>query len=728
MHSAGELPPPADIQTTLNAPRNKNKEETMQFRSIQTRILVMAGIAMTTALVILILLNQYSGQQTQKLTISSSRAALQQEAWQKVSANARAEAATITQLLQKGLSYTQQMASVFAQQQQGKLPLDRQQATDLLKAQLALEPQLYGAFAGFEPNGFDSQDASFAGQTALGSDSKGRFVPYFYRDKDKVGTDLLLSIEKSETDSFGNPANDYYACPKREGRSCLIDPFKVDINGQQVLVSTITTPIMVDGQFRGIAALDLAVDSISRQAQSLNSNIYDGKGETLIVSAAGVITGTSGDASLLGSRADKLLGNGWQQYLKPEVQRQELDDAFRISVPIAVPGMSRNWAIIVTLPYKVVLAGADQLEAQLSDMNRAAMTQQLVGAVVVLVLALATMLVIARSITGPIRQMVSLVDDIADGEGDLTKRLNTQSSDELGDLAKGINRFIDKLQVLLGDVLKTASEVNRHAGDTDRIAGQTDTNLQHHQAEMEQMLTAVQEMSYVSQEVATHANNTADSAKQAQGAADQGKVRFQQVIQSMHKVAAEAGKGAEVVEGLAHDSEQITSILTVIQGIADQTNLLALNAAIEAARAGEQGRGFAVVADEVRKLAGNTQQAVQNTQELIEKIRHSSTNAVNAINQSQQLTHQAVGEADLAEEALGSIYQAISTINDMTYQIASAAEEQSSVSETVSGNLSKTNALANDIAQDATETAKASQALRQAADKLQQLLGQFRLS
>ncbi|MFM4775784.1 methyl-accepting chemotaxis protein [Aeromonas veronii] len=700
----------------------------MQFRSIQNRILVMAGIAMTAALVILILLNQYSGKQTQQLTISSSREALQQEAWQKVSANARAEAATITQLLQKGLSYTQQMASALALQQQGKLPLDRQQATDLLKAQLALEPQLYGAFVGFEPNGFDGQDASFAGQSALGSDDKGRFVPYFYRDKDQVGTDLLLSIEKTDPDEFGNPANDYYACPKREGRSCLIDPFKVDINGQQVLVSTITTPIMVNGQFKGIAALDLAVDSISRQAKSLNSNIYDGQGETLIVSAAGVITGTSGDASQLGSSASKVLGNQWQQYLKPEVQRQELDESFRISVPIMVPGMSRNWAIIVTLPYKVVLAGADQLESQLNEMNRAAVTQQLVGAVIVLVLALATMLVIARSITGPIRQMVSLVDDIADGEGDLTKRLTTRSVDELGDLAKGINRFIDKLQGLLGDVLKTASEVNRYAGDTDRIAGQTDNNLQHHQAEMEQMLTAVQEMSYVSQEVATHANNTADSAKQAQSAADQGKERFQQVIQSMHKVAAEAGKGAEVVEGLAHDSAQITSILTVIQGIADQTNLLALNAAIEAARAGEQGRGFAVVADEVRKLAGNTQQAVQNTQELIEKIRLSSTNAVNAITQSQQLTHQAVGEADLAEEALGSIYQAISTINDMTYQIASAAEEQSSVSETVSGNLSKTNALANDIAQDATETAKASQALRQAADKLQQLLGQFRLS
>ena len=693
----------------------------MQFRSIQNRILVLAGVAMTTALVILILLNQYSGRQTQQLTIDSSRAALQQEAWQKVSANARAEAATITQLLQKGLSYTQQMASVFARQQEGKLPLDRQQATDLLKAQLALEPQLYGAFAGFEPNGFDGQDESFAGQSALGSDDKGRFVPYFYRDKDQIGSDLLLSIEKSDPDEFGNPANDYYACPKREGRPCLIDPFKVDINGQQVLVSTITTPILVGGQFKGVAALDLAVDSISRQAQSLNSNIYDGKGETLIVSAAGVITGTSGDASLLGSRADKLLGDGWQQYLKPELQRQELDEAFRISVPIAVPGMARNWAIIVTLPYQVVLAGADELESQLTEMNRAAMTQQLIGALIVLVLALATMLAIARSITGPIRQMVSLVDDIADGEGDLTKRLNTRAQDELGALARGINRFIDKLQVLLGDVQKTASEVHRHAGDTDRIAGQTDTNLQHHQAEMEQMLTAVQEMSYVSQEVATHANNTADSAKQAQSAADEGKVRFQRVIHSMHKVAAEAGKGAEVVEGLAHDSEQITSILTVIQGIADQTNLLALNAAIEAARAGEQGRGFAVVADEVRHLAQRTAESTAEINQIIDTVQTGALNAVRAIESGQSRSEEGVTQVTEAGAMLQRITGAVEAIRDMNRQIATAAEEQTSVAEDISRNLTEITAIASANQENVERTQAASHALHDLSGELSEV-------
>ncbi|MDO2949230.1 methyl-accepting chemotaxis protein [Aeromonas simiae] len=699
----------------------------MQFRSIQTKILVMAGLAMTVALLLLILLNQYSGRQTQTLTIDSSRQALQEEAWQKVTANARAEAAVITQLLQKSLSYTQQLAKTMALQQAGHLPLSRENAIALLQAQLSLDDSLYGSFAGFEPNGFDGQDAAFSGQAPLGSDAKGRFVPYFYKDGAKIGSDLLLSIDKEERDSFGNPANDYYACPKSHGRSCLIDPFQVDINGQKVMVSTITTPIMASGAFRGVVAVDLEIGALSRQAKSLNAHIYDGKGETLIISAAGVITGTSGSDSKLGQHANTLLGEQWRDYLKPEVQRQELDGAFRISVPILVPGLERNWAIIVTLPYKVVLARADQLAAQLTEMNRAALTQQLAGAIAVLVLALLTMLLIARTITGPIRQMVGLVDDIADGEGDLTKRLVSRSADELGALAKGINRFIDKLQQLLGDVLTTAGEVNRHAGATDQIAASTNANLQHHQAEMDQMLTAVQEMSYVSQEVATHANNTADSAKQAQQAADEGKGRFQQMIEAMHKVADEAARGAEVVDSLARDSAQITDILTVIQGVADQTNLLALNAAIEAARAGEAGRGFAVVADEVRKLAGHTQQAVQDTQSLIDRIRHSSGNAVQAIGQSQQLTQQAMQEADQAEEALGHIYRAISTINDMTYQIASAAEEQSSVSDTVSGNLAKTNALAGEIAHDAAQTAQASQALRAAAERLQALLGQFKL-
>ena len=249
----------------------------MQFRSIQNRILVLAGVAMTTALVILILLNQYSGRQTQQLTIDSSRAALQQEAWQKVSANARAEAATITQLLQRGSPTPSRWPASSLASRRASCRWIASKPPTCSRPSLLWSPSSMAPSRDSEPNGFDGRE-SFAGQSALGSDDKGRFVPYFYRDKEQIGSDLLLSIERAiRTSSATRPTT---TTPARNGRGAL--PHRSLQGGHQRPAGAGEHhhhPILVDGQFKGIAALDLAVDSISRQAQSLNSNIYDGKGK-----------------------------------------------------------------------------------------------------------------------------------------------------------------------------------------------------------------------------------------------------------------------------------------------------------------------------------------------------------------------------------------------------------------------------------------------------------------
>lgn len=353
--------------------------------------------------------------------------------------------------------------------------------------------------------------------------------------------------------------------------------------------------------------------------------------------------------------------------------------------------------------------------------------------VIGLALVVALSVVLTRQIRDPLIMLARQAQRIASGDlgrGELQEwiRGNRFNRDELGQLGSAIDRMQGALAELVSEISGSVSQLSSAVEEVSAISEQSAKGMASQQGEVSQVATAMNEMQSTVNEVARNTTDAMGAAKQASRTSTQGNQVVRSAIGSIEQVSRQIEQAGSVVQQLETDSASISMVLDVIRGIAEQTNLLALNAAIEAARAGEQGRGFAVVADEVRKLAGNTQQAVQNTQELIDKIRHSSTNAVNAIQQSQQLTHQAVGEADQAEAALGSIFQAIATINDMTYQIASAAEEQSSVSETVSGNLSKTSALANDIARDATSTANASQALRQAAERLQQLLGQFRLS
>ena len=388
--------------------------------------------------------------------------------------------------------------------------------------------------------------------------------------------------------------------------------------------------------------------------------------------------------------------------------------------------------LIVSIQNKLegITAQSQQLmnaSIQASDrvQTQSTLTQGISIAIAIFV-AILVAFTLGKAIRRPLKELLRVLTEVT--QGDMTQRVGFKSQNEFGQLGSQINLLIQQMGDVLRQLSQASTQLNSAAHDNRHTTESVRADLEKQRQETASVAAAMTQMEASVREVAQAANQTLERVQDVEKASEMGRKVMAGNITTTHQLAGKLQQTGKVIGDVSAMSGQIGNILDVIRGIAEQTNLLALNAAIEAARAGEQGRGFAVVADEVRKLAGNTQQAVQNTQELIEKIRHSSANAVNAIQQSQQLTHQAVGEADLAEAALDSIFQAIATINDMTYQIASAAEEQSSVSETVSGNLSKTNALANDIAQDATNTAKASQALRQAAERLQQLLGQFRLS
>jgi methyl-accepting chemotaxis protein len=343
-----------------------------------------------------------------------------------------------------------------------------------------------------------------------------------------------------------------------------------------------------------------------------------------------------------------------------------------------------------------------------------------------LLLGLAISWAIGRSISSPIRTAYEAMRDIARGEGDLTRRLDTSGSDEVSQLSEAFNQFAEKIRQTVSQVAGVTVQLGTAAEQLAVITRETADGVQEQEQETSQVATAMNQMTATVQEVARNAADAATSASKALDETEQGKMVVRSTINSISGLAEEINSAAEVINELETQSENIGSVLDVIRGIAEQTNLLALNAAIEAARAGEQGRGFAVVADEVRTLASRTQQSTEEIQHMIEQLQGGSRQAVKVMHNSNEQVQSTVGQASQAGQSLEDISQVVVAINDMNMQIANAAEEQGLVSEEVNRNVININDAVQKTSSGAAQTSESSDSLASLAADLQQLVQQFR--
>ncbi|AEJ04295.1 putative methyl-accepting chemotaxis protein [Stutzerimonas stutzeri] len=708
------------------------------FRSIQTAFAALAGACTLTVIAALLLYALAAGVRSQALVEERTRALIDGMVEQRVTALAQAQVNRIQAQLQAPLQIATSLARVHtltALTGDDGMPmanLRREELINLARQTLIENPDLTSTYIAWEPNGVDANDLMYRGDEPGMLD--GRFASWIYRDgSGQMKIDRLSDIEDTRLLDTGIRAGEYYLCPREQLKPCVGDPAPYDMNGQTYLLSSFNAPILVDGKFHGIVGADISVDFIQQLLSNANAQLYGGVGEIALISNNGRLAAYSTDKSLIGKPAAQILDAEEQvlvQRLPAGQSHYQIDQAgghVALFLPFSFEGTDARWVLMLQLPIAEVMKDLDQLMAALGAESRSSLTTMLIIGVLIAVAGLLAIWLISRRITRPLRDMVVMLDNIGQGEGDLTQRLHIDSRNELGQIATGFNTFLTRLQGMISEVVGSVQKVSDASEHTADIAIRTDKGVQTQLAEIELVATAVHEMTATAQDVARNATQAAEAASHADRAANQGRHIVQDTGATITELAGEIGRAVDVVQTLARDSENIDAILVTIRSIAEQTNLLALNAAIEAARAGEQGRGFAVVADEVRNLAQKTQQATGEIQQMIQQLQNGTRDVVQVMEQSQSRTQRSVEQADAAAEALQAITQAVSLINDMNNQIASAAEEQSAVAEDINRNVTNIGQVAQDVAGGAEEASQASAGLTRLAEQQRRLINQFKV-
>ncbi|EKO3578989.1 methyl-accepting chemotaxis protein [Vibrio metschnikovii] len=513
-----------------------------------------------------------------------------------------------------------------------------------------------------------------------------------------------------ENDDGWEPGSDYdprrrpwYIGAKAQNSLVVTAPY-ADASTNNIIIS-IGTPVRHAGRFIGAMFYDLELTQLAEMVNRIN--LFD----------AGYLFIVTADGSTIAHPETRYNGQKLTAYL-PDVQLKEglkqvdINGQSHLVYFSHVP--SENWYVGAVIDESLAFVA-------LTKLRNSSIIYTLIGVIVSIIGLTLLINVLMR----PLSVLNQAIKDVASGQGDLTKRLDTNTDQEFAELAHGFNTFTETLQTQIKQSKAIGEEIMHGAELTIMSVEGSSSAMRSQLQELEQLATAMHEMSVTATEVANNAQGAASAAKEADEATIEGSQVVSVTTQSIDKLSAHIEMAVKEVQGLESATANIETILKVINDIADQTNLLALNAAIEAARAGESGRGFAVVADEVRTLAQRTQQSTTEIRGMIEQLQIGSSSVSKAMKESKDTAIDVVAKAQLADGALQRIRHAIQQISDMNLQIASAAEQQSLVAEEINSNTVKIKDLSTQVSGSAEEANIAMQVQAENVREQDAILGKF---
>ena len=545
--------------------------------------------------------------------------------------------------------------------------------------------------------------ASLLEQKALSS----TFMAVYFGDNQG---DFTIRPDSKMPDGFDPRSRPWYKDAQNSNRSSLTEPYIDAVTGQMII--SIGTSVKKAGQTLGVVGADLTLQTITDSINALN---FDGMGYAFLISADGQIL-VHPDKTLVTKNLKDIYSQGTPP-ISADISEIQVDGKTRIVTFTPVKGLGNvNWYIGLSID-------KEQAFAMLSTLR----TNAVVATVIAVVSIIALLGLLIRLLMQPLHVMTRAMQNIAEGEGDLTRRLVVESQDEFGTLGSAFNRFVERIHVSISEVASATEQVNEVALRVVSASNSSMLNSDEQASRTNSVAAAINELGAAAQEIARNAALASHQASDARSLAEEGQQVVERSINSMQQLSQMLGTSSGHIESLNDKTVNIGQILEVITSISQQTNLLALNAAIEAARAGEAGRGFAVVADEVRNLAHRTQESAQQVQTMIEELQVGARESVSTMSDSQRHSQDSVEIANLAGERLNSVTLRIGEIDGMNQSVATATEEQTAVVESINVDITEINTLNQEGVENLQSTLRACSDLEQQAARLKQLVGSFRI-